>query len=184
MPHGASNEQGFTGLRLMGVDPGLIDTGYGIIDILGNKIRLVEAGLVRTTKGASLESRLKEIYKGIASVIEEHRPSAVVVEDLYTNYRYPRTAVLMGHARGVILLAANSNGLSVTAYPPARVKKALTGTGRATKIQIQRMVQVRLGLDKVPEPDHIADALALALCHYDYLTHGLDLKAKDGGRRT
>ncbi|MFY9454778.1 MAG: crossover junction endodeoxyribonuclease RuvC, partial [Bacillota bacterium] len=73
---------------------------------------------------------------------------------------------------------------SVTAYPPARVKKALTGTGRATKIQIQRMVQVRLGLDKVPEPDHIADALALALCHYDYLTHGLDLKAKDGGRRT
>ena len=96
MPHGASVQRDFEGLRLMGIDPGLIDTGYGIIDVLGNKIRLIEAGLVRTTKDTSLESRLKEIYKGITSVLEEHRPSAVVVEDLYTNYRYPRTAVLMG----------------------------------------------------------------------------------------
>ena len=183
MPHEASVQRDFEGLRLMGIDPGLIDTGYGIIDVSGNKIRLIEAGLVRTTKDTSLESRLKEIYKGITSVLEEHRPSAVVVEDLYTNYRYPRTAVLMGHARGVILLAADYSGLAVTSYPPARVKKALTGTGRATKTQIQRMVQVRLGLDRVPEPDHIADALALALCHYDYLMHEPDFKAKDGGVR-
>ena len=91
--------------------------------------------------------------------------------------------MLMGHARGVILLAADCSGLAVISYPPARVKKALTGTGRATKIQIQRMVQVRLGLDRVPEPDHIADALALALCHYDYLAHEPGLKAKDGGAR-
>jgi crossover junction endodeoxyribonuclease RuvC len=171
------------GLRLIGIDPGLIDTGYGIIDILDNKIRLIEAGLVRTTKGKSLECRLNEIYNGIMSVLKEHSPSAVIVEDLYTNYRYPRTAVLMGHARGVILLAASRNDLAVTSYPPARVKKALTGTGRATKSQIQRMVQVRLRLDKVPEPDHIADALALALCHYDYLTHELGFASKDGGVR-
>jgi crossover junction endodeoxyribonuclease RuvC len=181
MPHEETSERGLKVIRLIGIDPGLIDTGYGIIDVSGNKIRLIEAGLVRTTKDTSLESRLKEIYYGVTSVLEEHGPSAVVVEDLYTNYRYPRTAVLMGHARGVILLAANHNGLAVTSYPPARVKKALTGSGRATKTQIQRMVQVRLGLDKVPEPDHIADALALALCHYDCLTHGQDFKAKDGG---
>ncbi|HXL04898.1 MAG TPA: crossover junction endodeoxyribonuclease RuvC [Bacillota bacterium] len=179
MPDDVSLNRDLRGLRLMGIDPGLIDTGYGIIDISGNKIFLVEAGLVRTTKNASLESRLKEIYEGITSVIKEHSPSAVIVEDLYTNYRYPRTAVLMGHARGVILLAASHNCLSVTSYPPARVKKALTGTGRATKTQIQRMVQVRLGLDRVPEPDHIADALALALCHYDCFAHALDLKSKD-----
>ena len=179
MPDEASLERDSKGLRLMGVDPGLIDTGYGIIDVSGNKIFLVEAGLVRTTKDTPLESRLKEIYEGITSVLEEHCPSAVIVEDLYTNYRYPRTAVLMGHARGVILLAANHSELGVTSYPPARVKKALTGTGRATKTQIQRMVQVRLGLDRVPEPDHIADALALALCHYDCLAHALDLESKD-----
>lgn len=179
MPHEASGRGDSKGLRLMGIDPGLIDTGYGIIDVSGNKISLIEAGLVRTTKNTSLESRLKEIYEGITSVLRDHSPSAVIVEDLYTNYRYPRTAVLMGHARGVILLAASHNCLAVTSYPPARVKKALTGTGRATKTQIQRMVQVRLGLDRTPEPDHIADALALALCHYDCLTHVLDLKSKD-----
>lgn len=183
MLHEASRQKDVKGLRLMGIDPGLVDTGYGIIDISGNKVRLIEAGLVRTGKNASLESRLKEIYKGITWVLEEYRPSLVVVEDLYTNYRYPRTAVLMGHARGVILLAAGHNGLAVTSYPPARVKKALTGTGRATKTQIQRMVQVRLGLDRVPEPDHIADALALALCHYDCLTHEPRFKTKDGGAR-
>ncbi len=181
MPEEVSVEGNAKGFRLIGIDPGLIDTGYGIIDVSGNKVRLIEAGLVRTTKGTSLESRLKEIYEGIVSVLKENSLSAVVVEDLYTNYRYPRTAVLMGHARGVILLAADHHQLSVVSYPPARVKKALTGTGRATKAQIQRMVQVRLGLDKVPEPDHIADALALALCHYDCLMRGLDLEVEDGG---
>lgn len=179
MPDEESQEEKTREFRLMGIDPGLVDTGYGIIDVSGNRIRLVEAGLVRTTKDTSLESRLKEIYEGITLVLKEHRPSRVIVEDLYTNYRYPRTAVLMGHARGVILLAASQSELAVTSYPPARVKKALTGTGRATKTQIQRMVQVRLRLDRTPEPDHIADALALALCHHDCLTHGPDLSSKD-----
>ncbi|NLS45665.1 MAG: crossover junction endodeoxyribonuclease RuvC [Firmicutes bacterium] len=155
----------------MGIDPGLINTGYGIVDASGKNVCLVEAGLIRTASDTALEIRLKEIYKGITSVIRDYNPSIAVVEDLYTNYRYPRTAVLMGHARGVIFLAASYGDLTVISYPPARVKKALVGTGRAGKAQIQRMVQIRLGLDKVPEPNHIADALALALCHYDCLAH-------------
>ena len=183
MPYEIHQKEGKS-LRLAGIDPGLVDTGYGIIDILENKVRLIEAGLIRTTKKASLEFRLKEIYKGIALVLDEHKPSMVIVEDLYTNYRYPRTAVLMGHARGVILLAASHNGLAVISYPPTRVKKALTGTGRATKNQIQRMVQVRLELSNIPEPDHIADALALALCHCDCLAHEPYLNAMREGAET
>ncbi|MDI6638314.1 MAG: crossover junction endodeoxyribonuclease RuvC [Bacillota bacterium] len=168
-------EQGasLASLRIIGIDPGLVDTGYGIVDVSGGRVRLVEAGLVRTTASAPVEVRLKEIFEGVLSLLSEHLPAAVIVEDLYTSYRHPRTAVLMGHARGVILLAASSRGLEVVSYPPARVKKALTGRGTASKEQIQRMVQVRLGLDEVPEPDHVADALALALCHHNFLTHAV-----------
>lgn len=162
-----------TSLRIIGIDPGLVDTGYGIVDVSGGSVRLVEAGLVRTTASAPVEVRLKEIFEGVLSLLSEHLPAAVIVEDLYTSYRHPKTAVLMGHARGVILLAASSRGLEVVSYPPARVKKALTGRGTASKEQIQRMVQVRLGLDEVPEPDHVADALALALCHHNFLTHAV-----------
>ena len=165
-----------TSLRIIGIDPGLVDTGYGVVDVSGGpggRVRLVEAGLVRTTASAPVEVRLKEIFEGVLSLLSEHLPAAVIVEDLYTSYRHPRTAVLMGHARGVILLAASSRGLEVVSYPPARVKKALTGRGTASKEQIQRMVQMRLGLDEVPEPDHVADALALALCHHNFLTHAV-----------
>lgn len=158
--------------RIIGIDPGLVDTGYGVVELAGASVRLVEAGIVRTTAAATVECRLREIFEGISSVLSEHNPAQVIVEDLYTSYRHPRTAVLMGHARGVILLAAGSKGLEVVSYAPARVKKALTGEGRATKEQIQRMVQVTLGLERAPEPDHVADALALALCHHNQLTHG------------
>ncbi|HHY32938.1 MAG TPA: crossover junction endodeoxyribonuclease RuvC [Firmicutes bacterium] len=159
------------GQRIIGIDPGLVDTGYGVVEVSRCSVRLVEAGLVRTTASARLEVRLKEIFDGVLSILSEHLPAAVIVEDLYTSYRHPRTAVLMGHARGVILLAAGARGIEVVSYPPARVKKALTGQGTASKEQIQRMIQVRLGLEEVPEPDHVADALALALCHHNFLTH-------------
>ncbi|MGE5592088.1 MAG: crossover junction endodeoxyribonuclease RuvC [Betaproteobacteria bacterium] len=159
------------GQRIIGIDPGLVDTGYGVVEVSRGSVRLVEAGLVRTTASAHLEVRLKEIFDGVLSILSEHLPAAVIVEDLYTSYRHPRTAVLMGHARGVILLAAGNTGIEVVSYPPARVKKALTGQGTASKEQMQRMIQVRLGLEEVPEPDHVADALALALCHHNFLTH-------------
>ncbi|MCR4403060.1 MAG: crossover junction endodeoxyribonuclease RuvC [Firmicutes bacterium] len=162
---------GLTSSTIIGIDPGLVDTGYGVVDVSGSRVRLVEAGLVRTTSSHPVEVRLREIFEGVLALMSEHHPTAVVVEDLYTSYRHPRTAVLMGHARGVILLAAGSRGIEVVSYPPARVKKALAGRGTASKEQIQRMVQVTLGLDEVPEPDHVADALALALCHYNFLTH-------------
>lgn len=163
-------------LRIIGIDPGLVDTGYGVVDISGRRARLVEAGLVRTTADESVERRLGEIFEGVSSLLGEHKPAAVIVEDLYTSYRHPRTAVLMGHARGVILLAACSNGLEVVSYAPARVKKALTGRGTASKEQIQNMVQVMLGLEQAPEPDHVADALALALCHHNHLTHSMSAR--------
>jgi len=171
MAGGAPLGQGGEASRIIGIDPGLVDTGYGALDVCGGRARLVEAGLIRTTSAATIEVRLKEIFEGVLSILTEYRPATVIVEDLYTSYRHPRTAVLMGHARGVILLAASTRGLEVVPYPPARVKKALVGTGTASKRQIQRMVQVRLGLERLPEPDHVADALALALCHHNYLTH-------------
>lgn len=171
-------------MRIIGIDPGLVDTGYGVVDVAGGCVRLVEAGLVRTTSSAPVEVRLREIFEGVLALLSEHLPAAVIVEDLYTSYRHPRTAVLMGHARGVILLAAGSKGIEVVSYPPARVKKALTGRGTASKEQIQRMVQVRLGLDEVPEPDHVADALALALCHHNFLTHALHESDESGVART
>lgn len=152
-------------LRIMGIDPGLVSTGYAAITAGRGGIALLEAGVINSPSGARIEERLLALYDGILQAIRECRPSFVVVEDLYSSYRNPRTAVLMGHARGVILLAAGTAGISVQSYPPARVKKSLTGNGRATKAQVQRMIQVRLGLASPPEPDHVADALAVALCH-------------------
>lgn len=153
-------------MRLCGVDPGLNNTGYGVIrvDPTGRSALLVEAGVVRTTADAPLPERLAELADGIDEVIAEHRPDLVAVEQLYSHYRHPRTAILMGHARGVLLLSAARAGIEVVSLPATRVKRTLTGNGQASKAQIQRAVMTTLGLARPPEPSDVADALAIAVC--------------------
>ncbi len=151
--------------RILGVDPGLNVTGYGVLDVSDRGPRLVEAGVVRGTKGADLSRRVREIHAGIADVIAALSPTAMAVEELYSHYARPQTAILMGHARGVIYLAGAQAGISVTAYAATQIKKILTGSGRAPKEQMQEAVQRELNLDALPEPHDVADALATALCH-------------------
>ncbi len=156
-------------VRILGVDPGLNTTGYGVIEVerdrsaLG-RVRLIEAGIVRSRARGNIEGRLNEIYSGIREVIESLKPDMVALEQLFSHYERPRTAILMGHARGVICLAAGQAGIDVVHFEPTRVKKVMTGNGRAPKHQIQLAVKLQLGLKSVPEPSDVADALAIALC--------------------
>lgn len=152
--------------RLLAVDPGLAVTGYAILDYRSNSvIQLIEGGIVKTQARHSLEDRLKQIYAGLDEIINEFKPGVLAIEDLFTDYKNPATALLMAHARGVCLLAAARLGIKVYHYPARKVKQSLTGTGSATKDQVQKMVQARLKLAAPPRPDHIADAIAVALCH-------------------
>ena len=156
---------------LLGVDPGLTITGYGVLEFTDNDIRLKEAGCIRTAARRSMTDRLAEIYDGLNEVIHEFRPDFMVIEDLYSHYRHPKTAIIMGHARGVVFLSAASSSIPVKSYGATMVKKSLTGNGRASKIQVQRMIKYRLGLAKIPEPPDVADALAVALCHINHENH-------------
>ena len=153
---------------ILGIDPGLNTTGYGVIDVSTGKVRLLEAGVVRScTKG--LVHKVRDIYDGVREVIEIFSPEVMAMEELYTHYDRPTTAILMGHARGCICLAAAQSGIKVVSYGATKVKKILTGSGRATKDQMQRAIKLELGLEQYPEPPDVADAIALALCH---LYHG------------
>jgi len=127
--------------------------------------RLVEAGVVRTRPADPLPDRLAEIRSGLAAVLEEFKPDAVAVEELYSHYAHPRTAILMGHARGVAVLAAAEAHVPVVSYSATHIKKSLVGSGHASKEQVQRAVQSLFNLKAVPHPPDVADALAVALCH-------------------
>ena len=152
-------------MRILGVDPGLNTTGYGVIDVAGRQVRLVEAGVVRGRAKGSVAGRVLEIHDGVADVISTLKPEALALEKLYSHYDRPTTAILMGHARGVIVLAAAQAGVAVHDYASTQVKKTLTGNGRAPKAQMQLAVQRELRLATLPEPADVADALAIALCH-------------------
>jgi crossover junction endodeoxyribonuclease RuvC len=152
-------------MRIIGIDPGLQCTGYGVIEVNGRSSSLLDGGVVRTDAAAPLELRLLTIYEGIIEVLEEFRPESAAVEQLYAKYSHPGTAVLMGHTRGVIYLAAAAQQIPVTAYEASLVKKAITGSGRASKEQVGRMVARLLSLSEAPEPVDVTDALALAICH-------------------
>ncbi len=152
--------------RILGIDPGLNTTGYGVLDVECGKLRLCEAGIVRGRTRGSLTARLNQIYEGVADVIESLRPEVMALEELYSHYGRPRTAILMGHARGVICLAAVRAGIEVVHYSATQIKRILTGSGRASKGQVQRAIQRELGLAELPDPPDVADALAIALCHY------------------
>jgi len=155
-----------TNLRVLGLDPGLNITGYGLLEATPSGPKMVEAGVIRGRERDSLTSRLVEIYSGLSETIAVLKPTIVALEQLYSHYQRPRTAILMGHARGVICLAAAQAGLEVKSYASTQVKKVLTGNGRAPKPQMQRAIQMELGLAAPPEPADVADALAIALCHY------------------
>ncbi len=162
-------------MRVVGIDPGLKITGYGIVEGEGNSFSLVEAGFVSTEEQAPMPERILGIYDDVLSVLEEAGPACVAIEELYAHYAHPRTAILMGHARGAIMLAAAKCGLSVASYSATMIKKSLTGNGHASKGQVQRMIEVMLGLDKPPEPADVADALAVALCHLNTAAKPVEL---------
>jgi len=154
-------------MRILGIDPGLERTGYGVVDLAAGvgAPRLVEAGVVRTRAADTLAQRLAEIRSGLAAVIDELHPDVVAVEELYSHYGHPRTAILMGHARGIAYLTAAQAGVPVESYSATHIKKSLIGTGHASKEQVQRAVQSLFRLSKTPHPPDVADALAVALCH-------------------
>lgn len=155
----------------MGIDPGLVATGYGIIEVAGRTPFLVEAGVIRSRAKDPLEKKLLDIFTGATEVMEEFAPAVAVIEELFSTYTHPRTAILMGHARGVVYAAAAARTIPVVSYASTRVKNSLTGHGRASKQQVQRMVQHAFGLPDVPRPPDAADALAVALCHHNALLH-------------
>ncbi|MEM0915663.1 MAG: crossover junction endodeoxyribonuclease RuvC [Planctomycetota bacterium] len=153
--------------RVLGVDPGLRLTGWGFVDVAGVGVEptLVEAGVVRLDSKRSVAERLVELEASLGALIDEYRPAELAVEKVYSHYKHPQTAVIMGHARGVILFAAQKRGLAVHDVPSTEVKKALTGYGHASKAQVQRAVAAQLGLAEPPSPEDVADALAIALTH-------------------
>jgi crossover junction endodeoxyribonuclease RuvC len=152
--------------RILGIDPGLNVTGYGVLEPTDRGPRLIEAGVIRGAAGRSLAHRVREIHDGVRDVLESMRPTCMALEELYSHYERPRTAILMGHARGVICLAAAQADVPVFPYAATQIKRILTGNGRAPKSQMQLAVQRELGLSEPPDPPDVADALAIALCHY------------------
>jgi crossover junction endodeoxyribonuclease RuvC len=166
----------------MGIDPGLNVTGYGIIEHHKDGTALVEAGVIRLPRaqGNNLPLRLESLFKGIQEVVEEFRPEVVCLEEVYSHADYPQTSVLMGHARGVICLAARLSRIPVFPMPAKRIKQSVTGNGNASKLQVQRAVQQQFSLGSPPHPPDVADALAVALCYVNTLrvpTNGVRLKS-------
>jgi len=171
-------------VSILGIDPGLSITGYGLIrppsvgarTLRGNsEAQCVEAGVIESKPGQPLETRLVEIYRGLEEVLSDLKPSVVAVEALYSHEVHPRTAIQMGHVRGVIFCLTGLFGIPITGYGATQVKKSITGSGHASKPQIQRAVQLALALRAAPEPPDVADALAVALCHLDTLKGPLGL---------
>ena len=147
-----------------GIDPGLGVTGYAVLRACGERKSVLDAGVCRFDEKRPLPERLGRLEYDITGVLSEHQPKVVAVEELYAHYKHPRTAILMGHARGVILLSAARLGIEVRSYAATRIKRYLTGNGRAAKAQMQRAIQTALGLSTLPEPPDVADAMAIAMC--------------------
>lgn len=154
---------------ILGIDPGLNRTGYAIVECIEKRPIIREAGVLTTCETDALEVRLKNIYDSVEDVVSEFHPDVVVVEQLYSHYEHPQTSVIMGHARGIVLLCAAKHNIPVVSYASTRIKKSLTGNGRATKMQIQRTVKDLMKLESLPEPPDVADAIAAALCHIESL---------------
>lgn len=149
---------------VMGVDPGLAILGYGIINHEYNHFNVIDYGAITTPSDMNLANRLKEIYERLSELIDKYRPDAFAVEELFFN-KNVKTAIVIGEARGVAIVAAAQKNLNVYEYTPLQVKQAVVGYGRAEKVQVQLMVKALLNLREIPKPDDVADALAVAVCH-------------------
>jgi crossover junction endodeoxyribonuclease RuvC len=151
-------------MRVLGIDPGLLLTGYGVIEAHPFRPRLIDGGVIRLKPKTPIAARLVELDRELEEIVKEHRPQRVAVEMIYAHYNHPRTAILMAHARGVILLVAARHGLAIEELPANRVKQSITGHGHASKHQMQRAIQSIFNLKDPPEPPDVADALAIAIC--------------------
>ncbi|MBN2657693.1 MAG: crossover junction endodeoxyribonuclease RuvC [Spirochaetales bacterium] len=150
--------------RVLGIDPGLANAGWGIIDVEGNRLTFVAYGSISTDSKIPAPLRLKEIYDKLSVVIEKYSPAEAGMETLYFA-KNVKTALPVAEARGVLSLCLVQSGLILSEYTPLQIKQAVVGNGHADKNQVQQMVKLILGLDKIPKPDHAADALAAAICH-------------------
>jgi crossover junction endodeoxyribonuclease RuvC len=151
-------------MRILGIDPGTATTGFGVIDVEGQKLKFVDAGVIKTPAGEAMEKRLATIYDELHQLITEHKPAVVAIELLYFASNVT-TAFSVGQSRGVVMLCAAQAGLPIAEYTPLQVKQAVTGYGKAEKKQIQEMVKTLLKLNSIPKPDDAADALAIAITH-------------------
>jgi crossover junction endodeoxyribonuclease RuvC len=151
-------------MRILGIDPGLQLTGYGVLDWANNRSAIVDGGVIRLDSKTSIADRLVELAAELESLFAEHKPDVCAVEQLYSHYAHPRTAILMGHARGVILLIARQQHVRLEEFAATRVKQSLTGHGHASKEQMQHAVQAQWNLPNLPDPPDVADALAVAFC--------------------
>lgn len=151
-------------MRVLGIDPGFAITGYSIIDYIGNKFQLISSGAVLTKAGVSFPQRLTKIYDDLNLIIDKYTPDAIAVEELFFNQN-TKTAINVAQARGIILIVGCKKNIPTFEYTPLQVKQAVTGYGRADKIQVQKMVQSILKVDKIPKLDDITDSMAIGICH-------------------
>ncbi len=151
-------------MRILGIDPGLQVCGYACVQSDSQGETLIEAGVLRTLGESPIEAKLNQIAADMESVLKKFGPDIVAIEQLYSHYAHPRTAILMGHARGVILQKCAEAAVQVRSFSPTRIKKSITGSGSASKEQVQRTIQTILSLRQRPEPSDVADAIATALC--------------------
>lgn len=167
-------------LRILGIDPGIAIVGFGFIDQEGHKLIPVQYGCIQTEAHTDQAIRLREVYDALVQLIDKYKPDAVAIEKLFFN-RNVTTAFTVGHARGVLMLAAVQKGLEIAEYTPLQIKQAIAGYGNAEKRQVQEMVKVLLHLSQIPKPDDAADALATAICHAH--SSALQMKIKEVGKR-
>ena len=151
-------------MRILGIDPGYAILGWGVLDVEGNRFKVVAYDSILTDKDTPMPRRLQELYMGLQEIIDKYKPDEASIEELYFNNN-AKTAIMVGEARGVAILACANGGLAINEYTPLQIKQALVGYGRADKKQVQQMVKTLLNLDAVPKPDDTADALAAAICH-------------------
>jgi crossover junction endodeoxyribonuclease RuvC len=166
---------------VLGIDPGLANTGYGVVQRRGRRLVALDGGVVETPAGVPLERRLATVHARVSELLDEHACSAMALEELYFGAN-AQSAFAVGHARGATMLAAGRRGVPCFAYTPQRVKAAVCGHGRAPKEQVARMVQSLLGLETLPTPDHASDALAVAVCHINGAPFAQAVSAAVGAR--
>ena len=151
-------------MKILGIDPGIAIMGYGVVEFNGNKVKVIENGVVTTSSKTKTPERLNILYDNLNEIINQHKPDEFAIEELFFNQNV-KTAITVGHARGIQILCAQRNFLPIYEYTPLQIKQAITGYGRASKSQMQKTVTTLLNLKEIPKPDDAADALAIALCH-------------------